>query len=73
MYAGSAIFVAQRSYAAEIRAIVERGHCGILGDLKPPSMAEDMWAIVEACWARDPTRRPEMEDVVGRLKIAKCQ
>lgn len=69
MYAGSAIFVAQKSYATKMRAIVERGHCGILKDLKPASMADDIWTIVGACWTRDPNRRPEMEDVVGRLKI----
>lgn len=30
-------------------------------------MADEIWKIVGACWARDPNRRRDMEDVVERL------
>lgn len=29
---------------------------------------EGIWALLSACWATDPERRPSVEEIVGQLK-----
>jgi hypothetical protein len=47
--------------------IVNRGHDGIFGELKPDGMSDDLWEIVRMCWAVDPSQRPSMAEVEGML------
>jgi len=47
--------------------IVNHGHDGIFGELKPEAMSNDLWEVVRMCWAVDPTRHPSMEEVDGML------
>jgi hypothetical protein len=43
--------------------IINHGHDGIFGELKPDIMSNDLWEIVRMCWAVDPSRRPSMAEV----------
>jgi hypothetical protein len=47
--------------------IINHGHYGIFGQWKPDAMSDDVWKIVQMCWAMDPPRRPLMEEVNGML------
>jgi hypothetical protein len=55
------------SYGKGLMQIVNHGHDGIFGELKPEAMSNDLWEVVRMCWAVDPTRRPSMEEVDGML------
>ncbi|GAA5087819.1 hypothetical protein GCM10023259_101880 [Thermocatellispora tengchongensis] len=35
-----------------------------------PGMADDVWAVIEACTAKNPANRPPMTEVVARLRAA---
>ncbi|KZP14653.1 kinase-like protein [Athelia psychrophila] len=56
-------------WAHHLRQLVECGHIGVFGAHKPSGMAEDVWMIVNDCWARDPSRRPSMTEVAERLRL----
>jgi hypothetical protein len=43
--------------------IINQGHDGIFGELKPDAMCNDLWM----CWATDPVQRPSMAEVDGML------
>lgn len=30
--------------------------------------SDELWDLIQMCWAQDPTQRPGAEDVVGRLR-----
>jgi hypothetical protein len=55
------------SYGKGLLQIIERGHDGIFGQLKPEAMSNDLWEVVRMCWAVDPSRRPSMAEVNGML------
>jgi hypothetical protein len=55
------------SYGKGLVQIVNRGHNGIFGELKPDAMSDDLWAIVRMCLAVDPSQRPSMAEVEGML------
>jgi hypothetical protein len=54
-------------YGKGIVQIVDRGHDGIFGELKPDGMSDDLWEIVRMCWAVDLSQRPSMAEVEGML------
>jgi hypothetical protein len=56
------------SYGMGLVQIVNHGHDGIFGELKPEAMSNDLWEIVRICWAVDPSQRPSMEEVYGMLE-----
>jgi len=47
--------------------IINHGHDGVFGELKPAAMSNDLWEIVRMCWAMDPSQRPSMAEVDGML------
>jgi hypothetical protein len=51
------------SYGKGLVQIINHGHDGIFGELKPDAMSNDLWEIVRMCWAVDPSRRPSMAEV----------
>ena len=51
------------SYGKGLVQIINRGHDGIFGELKPDAMSDDLWEIVRMCWAVDPSQRPSMAEV----------
>jgi hypothetical protein len=55
------------SYSKGLVEIINRGHDGIFGELKPDAMSDDLWEIVRICWAVDPSQRPSMAEVEGML------
>jgi hypothetical protein len=55
------------SYGKGLVQIVNHGHDGTFGELKPEAMSNDLWEIVRICWAVDPSQRPLMEEVNGML------
>jgi hypothetical protein len=54
-------------YGKGLVQIVNRGHDGIFGELKPDAMSDDLWEIVRMCWAVDHSQRPSMAEVEGML------
>ncbi|KZP14652.1 kinase-like protein [Athelia psychrophila] len=71
IYTGRPMFPLRsaRMWAHHLRQLVERGHIGVFGADKASGMGEDVWMIVNDCWARDPSRRPSMTEVVERLSL----
>lgn len=68
MYTLKPPFVSRaHSYGKGLVQIVNYGHDGIFGELKPEAMSNDLWEIVRICWAADPSQRPSMEEVYGML------
>jgi hypothetical protein len=55
------------SYGKGPVQIVNNGHDGIFGELKPDVMSDDLWEVVRMCWAVDPSQRPSMVEVNGML------
>jgi hypothetical protein len=55
------------SYGKGLVQIINRGHDGIFGELKPDAMSDDLWEIVRMCWAVDPSQRPSMTEVDAML------
>jgi hypothetical protein len=55
------------SYGKGLVQIINQGHDGIFGELKPDAMCNDLWEIVRMCWATDPVQRPSMAEVDGML------
>jgi hypothetical protein len=55
------------SYGKGLVQIVNHGHDGIFGELKPDVMSDDLWEIVQMCWAVDPSQRLSMAEVEGML------
>jgi hypothetical protein len=55
------------SYGKGLLQIVNYGHDGIFGELKPEAMSDDLWEIVRICWAVDPSQRPSMTEFDGML------
>jgi hypothetical protein len=47
--------------------IVNHGHDGIFGELKPDAMSNGLWEVVRMCLAKDPSQRPSMAEVDGML------
>ena len=47
--------------------IVNHGHDGIFGELKPDAMGNELWEVVRMCLAKDPSQRPSMAEVDGML------
>jgi hypothetical protein len=43
--------------------IVNHGHDGIFGELKPDAMSNKLWEVVRMCLAKDPSQRPSMAEV----------
>jgi hypothetical protein len=37
-------------------------------DCQGETLPEDVWALVEKCWAQDPLARPHMADVVKSIE-----
>jgi hypothetical protein len=55
------------SYGKGLVQIINHGHDGMFGELKPESMGNDLWEIVRMSWAVDPSQRPSMAEVNGML------
>jgi hypothetical protein len=55
------------SYGKGLVQIINQGHDGVFGELKPDAMNDDLWEIVRMCWAVDPSQRPSMAEVNGML------
>jgi hypothetical protein len=55
------------SYGKGLVQIINRGHDGIFGELKPELMSDDLWEVVRMCWAKNPFQRPSMAEVDGML------
>ncbi|KZP14932.1 kinase-like protein [Athelia psychrophila] len=70
IYTGQPMFPLKSTnkWALHLGQLVERGHIGVFGAHKPSGMEEDLWMIVNNCWARDPSGRPSMAEVVERLQ-----
>jgi hypothetical protein len=51
------------SYGKGLVQIINHGHDGIFGELKPDAMSDDLWEIVRMCWAVDPSQRPSMAEI----------
>jgi hypothetical protein len=47
--------------------IVDHGHDGIFGELKPDAMSNELWEVVQMCLAKDSSQRPSMAEVDGML------
>ena len=43
--------------------IINHGHNGIFGELKPDAMSNELWEVVRMCLAKDPSQRPSMAEV----------
>lgn len=55
------------SYGKGLMQIINHGHDGLFGEIKPDVMSNDLWEVVRMCWVVDPSRRPSMEEVHGML------
>jgi hypothetical protein len=55
------------SYGKGLVQIINHGHDGIFGEVKPELMSNDLWEIVRMSWAGDPSQRPSMVEVNGML------
>jgi hypothetical protein len=55
------------SYGKGLVQIINHGHDGIFGELKPELMSDDLWEMVRMSWAVDPSQRPSMAEVNGML------
>jgi hypothetical protein len=60
------------SYGKGLVEIVNHGHDGIFGELKPEAMSNNLWEVVRMCWAVDPSRRPSMEEV-DEMLVRMCK
>jgi len=49
----------------DVREIIEHGHIALP---KAPQINDQMWSVIQKCWARDPNERPSMAQVVDELE-----
>jgi hypothetical protein len=55
------------SYGKGLKQIMGQGHDGTFGRFKPAEMDDELWEIIQTCWAMDPSCRPSMVKVEARL------
>ncbi|KIM72630.1 hypothetical protein PILCRDRAFT_829641 [Piloderma croceum F 1598] len=68
MYTLKPLFASKaHSYGKGLLQIVNHGHDGLFGELKPEAMSNDLWEVVRMCWAVDSSQRPSTEEVDGVL------
>jgi hypothetical protein len=56
------------SYGRGLMEIINQGHDGIFGKSQPARMSNELWEIIRMCWALDPSQRPSMSEVEGKLR-----
>jgi hypothetical protein len=49
--------------------VIDRGHLELPGP--PEGMSQDLWRLLNDCWATDPARRPTMAEI--ELQIRQMQ
>lgn len=56
-----------KAYAQLAPTIFSAGHAGVLGDSRPPLMSNELWNLLQRCWAVNPVERPTMAEVLAEL------
>jgi hypothetical protein len=57
----------RHSYGKSIMRIIDQGHRRIFMSSKPAGMSDELWELIQMCWAIEPSERPPMSEVEGKL------